>query len=41
MLYAERAELIMQQLQLQATVKIADLAELMRVSVDTVRRDLS
>ena len=40
MLYTERAELILQQLQLQAVVKISDLAELMQVSVDTVRRDL-
>ena len=40
MLYTERAELILQQLQLQATVKVTELAELLRVSVDTVRRDL-
>ena len=40
MLYTERAELILQQLQLQAVVKISDLSELMQVSVDTVRRDL-
>ncbi len=40
MLYNERAELILQQLQLQAIVKISDLTELLHVSVDTVRRDL-
>ncbi|HIX15928.1 MAG TPA: DeoR/GlpR family DNA-binding transcription regulator [Candidatus Hungatella pullicola] len=40
MLYTERVELILQQLQLQATVKITDLTELLQVSVDTVRRDL-
>ena len=40
MLYTERAELILQQLQLQATVKVTELAELLQVSVDTVRRDL-
>lgn len=40
MLYNERAEIILQQVQLQAVVKISDLAELLRVSMDTVRRDL-
>lgn len=40
MLYNERAELILQQVQLQAIVKISDLTELLQVSVDTVRRDL-
>ena len=40
MLYAERAELIMQQLQLQSTVKVGELRQLLRVSADTVRRDL-
>jgi len=40
MLYNERAELIMQQLQLQSTVRVGELSELLRVSVDTVRRDL-
>ncbi len=40
MLYNERVEIIMQQLQLQATVKIGDLTQLLGVSVDTVRRDL-
>ncbi len=40
MLYTERVELILQQLQLQSSVKITDLTELLQVSVDTVRRDL-
>ena len=40
MLYNERIELILQQLQLQGIVKISDLTELLGVSVDTVRRDL-
>lgn len=40
MLYNQRAEIILQQLQLQAMVKISDLTELLHVSVDTVRRDL-
>lgn len=40
MLYNERAEIILQQVQLQAVAKIPDLAELLHVSVDTVRRDL-
>lgn len=40
MLYTERAEFIMQQLQLQSTVKVAELGQLLQVSVDTVRRDL-
>ena len=40
MLYNERAELILQQLQLQSTVKVAELSQLLQVSVDTVRRDL-
>ncbi len=40
MLYAERAELIMQQLQLRSTVKIGELSRLLHVSVDTIRRDL-
>ena len=40
MLYAERAELIMQQLQLQSTVKVGELRQLLHVSADTVRRDL-
>lgn len=41
MLYNERAELILQQLQLQSTVKVAELSQLLQVSVDTVRRDLN
>lgn len=40
MLYTERAELIMQQLQLQSTVKVGELSRLLHVSVDTIRRDL-
>lgn len=40
MLYTERVEFILQQLQLGANVKVSELAELMHVSLDTVRRDL-
>lgn len=40
MLYNERAELILQQLQLQSTVKVTELSQMLQVSVDTVRRDL-
>ncbi|HJB27696.1 MAG TPA: DeoR/GlpR family DNA-binding transcription regulator [Candidatus Blautia faecavium] len=40
MLYNERAELILQQLQLQSTVKVTELSQLLQVSVDTIRRDL-
>ena len=40
MLYNERAEIILQQLQLQSTVKVNELSQLLKVSVDTVRRDL-
>lgn len=40
MLYNERAELILQQIQLQSTVKVNELSQLLQVSVDTVRRDL-
>ncbi len=40
MLYNERAELILQQLQLQSTVKVSELSQQLRVSVDTIRRDL-
>jgi DeoR/GlpR family transcriptional regulator of sugar metabolism len=40
MFQIEREEFIMQQLQLRATVKVAELAEGMEVSLDTVRRDL-
>ncbi len=40
MLYNERAEVILQQLQLQSTVKVGELSQLLHVSVDTIRRDL-
>ena len=40
MLYNERAELILQQLQIQSTVKTDELSQLLQVSVDTIRRDL-
>ena len=40
MLYTERAEMILQQLQLQSIVKIGELSQLLNVSADTVRRDL-
>lgn len=40
MLFAERMELILQQLQLQSTVKVRELSQLLNVSVDTIRRDL-
>lgn len=40
MLYTERVEFILQQLQLGANVKVNDLANMMHVSQDTVRRDL-
>ena len=40
MLYNERAECIMQQLQLRSTVKVNELSQLLEVSVDTIRRDL-
>lgn len=40
MIYTERAEFIMQQLQLQSTVKVMELSQLLHVSVDTIRRDL-
>ena len=40
MLYQERENYILQQLQLQATVKVSDLSRQLRVSVDTIRRDL-
>lgn len=40
MLYTERAELILQQLKLQSTVKVGELSSMLSVSVDTVRRDL-
>ncbi len=40
MLHTERVEFILQQLQLGANIKVSELAELMHVSLDTVRRDL-
>ena len=40
MLYNERAELILQQLQFQSTVKVGELSQMLQVSVDTIRRDL-
>jgi len=40
MLYTERVEFILQQLQLRANVKVGELAETMKTSIDTVRRDL-
>lgn len=40
MLYHEREEIILQQIQLQSTVTISELRELLHVSLDTVRRDL-
>lgn len=39
-LYQERVELILQQFQLQSTVKVGDLSQLLDVSVDNIRRDL-
>ena len=40
LLYSERIEIILQQVQLQSVVRITDLTELLHVSIDTVRRDL-
>ncbi len=40
MLYNEREEIICQQLQIQSTMTIQDLSDLLNVSIDTVRRDL-
>ncbi|MBQ7841020.1 MAG: DeoR/GlpR transcriptional regulator [Lachnospiraceae bacterium] len=40
MIYNERIEYILHQVQLRAIVKISDLSEELQVSVDTVRRDL-
>ena len=40
MLFNERAEIILQQMQLQSTVRVQELSELLQVSQDTVRRDL-
>lgn len=39
-LYEEREARIMQQLQLQPVVKVGELSRMLRVSVDTIRRDL-
>ena len=40
MLYNQRAEIILQQLKLQSTGKVNELSQILKVSVDTVRRDL-
>ena len=40
MLYNDRAAFILQQLQLKSTVKVTEIAKMLDVSVDTVRRDL-
>ena len=40
MLFNERAKIILQQVQLQSTVRVQELSELLQVSQDTVRRDL-
>ncbi len=40
MLQTERTELILQQLQLQSTVRVGELSQMLQVSVDTIRRDL-
>lgn len=40
MLYHERESFVLQQLQLQSTVKVSELSRQLHVSVDTVRRDL-
>ncbi len=40
MLYNDRAAFILQQLQLKSTIKVTEIARLLNVSVDTVRRDL-
>lgn len=40
MLYEEREEKIMEQLQLQPVVRVGKLSEQLKVSVDTIRRDL-
>lgn len=40
MLYQERENFVLQQLQLQSTVKVSELSRQLHVSVDTVRRDL-
>lgn len=40
MLYDERKDKILQQLNISPIIKISDLTELLHVSIDTVRRDL-
>lgn len=40
MLYQERENYVLQQLQLQSTVKVSELSRQLHISVDTVRRDL-
>lgn len=40
MLFQERENFILQQLQLQSTVKVSELSHQLHISVDTVRRDL-
>ncbi len=40
LLYSERVEIILQQIQLKSVVRIVDLTEQLQVSIDTVRRDL-
>ena len=40
MLYKERTDVILQQLQLKGSIKVADLVRILGVSPDTVRRDL-
>lgn len=40
MFYNERTALIMQQLQLKTTIKTSELAKILNVSIDTIRRDL-
>ena len=39
MLYQDRENYILQQLQLQTTVKVSELSRQLHISVDTVRRD--
>ena len=40
MLYNQRAEFVLQQLQLQSTVTVSDLSRQLHISLDTVRRVL-
>lgn len=40
MLYKDRTDIILQQLQLKGSVKVSDLVRILGVSADTVRRDL-